>query len=60
MYRVIVFGTGSVIAVEMGTSGRSMDDELEEIETFVMEGQDVILTDDYEQHGAELIEREYL
>jgi hypothetical protein len=58
MYRIIEM-SGKLYAVELLTSGRIAEDELEEIETFVMEGTEVRIVDDYEEAGAELVIRDY-
>ena len=59
MYRVIKM-TNKTFAVELETSGRSLEDEMEEIEAFLDTGSEVILTMDYEEYDAELVERDYL
>lgn len=53
MYRVVQM-SGKHYAIDIGDN---LDDEDERIsiETFVNEGTDVILTDDYEQYDAELV-----
>ena len=59
MYRVIDM-SGSLYAIELMTSGRSAEDEFEEMEQFVLEGVTVIIIEDYEEVGSELVTRDYL
>lgn len=59
MYRVMEM-SGKMFAVELLTSGRSMTDEWEEMEQFVIEGTNCIITEDYEEFDAELIVRDYI
>jgi hypothetical protein len=58
MYRVIEM-SGKFYATELLTSGRDAQDELDEMEQFINEGYKVIITDDYEEYNAELVERDY-
>lgn len=59
MYRVIKMSE-KYYAVELLTSGRDFEDEFEEMQDFIDQGQECIITDDYEQYDAELVTREFL
>lgn len=52
MYRIIEM-SGKNYAIELFTSGNDLEDEWKEIETFVNEGNNIIITNDYEQFDRE-------
>ena len=56
MYRVVKFGHGKYYALEIDET--NPEDAMEDILLFVREGNDVIITDDYEQYDAELVEKD--
>lgn len=56
MYRVSRFGKGKYYAVELDEN--DLEDEMEQIMTIAGEGNDVIITENYEDYEAELVERE--
>lgn len=59
MYRVVKFGRGKYFAVELNLSqDMHKIEELDEMVQLANEGTEVIITDDYESYGAELIDRD--
>lgn len=60
MYRIVEI-SNVLYAVELLTSGRTKEDEFHEIESYFDDGiEEVRIVSDYEDIGAQLVERDYL